>query len=1295
MKFARSFLILCYGLFTISAQALLFREFISAFEGNEISVGIFFASWFLWVGLGALIVSRVKPVGDILLKHIEFFFLAYLPAFILELILIIQARQIAGLDYYTLMPVRAIVLLSIVVNAPVSLLTGLLFPTACRWVRQDRDLPVSSVYILEAAGSFIGGLATTLLLDSGAGSARIFFIIAFIASSAAAVAGLSAGRQRDPSISQRTAMIKSLILALVPLCILLSLFAGVDNALMRYARIVKWTRLLPSRSLKGSFRTAQAEYLYGIYNDQWLAVREGGVCETLPDESSAGRVAAIGLCQNPEAERILVIGSGLGLCGRFLHLPGIKEVTWAHSDSEYIDRIADYIPEQYAIADQRLHRIADDVRPFLETKKQYFDIVVINLPVATSSVQNRYFTIEFYNLIQQSLRSGGVLQVRIAGGENIMGTELVTIGASTKLTLEKAFSNLVLTPGETTWFLASDSDKLTGDPLTLRDRFAQIKGAEQIFPPSALLSIYLPDRADKAFSAYAGADLPEKLLINSDTRPLTHLYGLLLAAKQSGAPITKFVKYLALAGPVTFFIPIAVLIILRLTYILRVKSNGKPSGFDSSFLIFSAGWVAIGIMIVMMHLYQARFGSLYLHIGIISSAFMIGLTAGAAAIRYLLVRPGNAKTIRSRADSLMLVVAGAHILLLAAVAGWPHERWSHPVFATAFVLCGIGAGCYFPLAARQLSDSKFATGKAGGRLETADHLGACLGGLVTSLALLPVLGTTATTLVFITLILSNIPAAILRKIKSETVYSPALTHLRSRSVGYTLFGVSIAIIICSNLIVARAGPYLSRTLPEYSARALAGEANLVQASAFADDELGDINYYETREEGDTLNGYIFSSADLAPKVRGFGGKINLGIYTDPSGKLIDFHIIKSNETPAYLDLLKDWLEKLKNRRIFNPHPFEDVQAVSGATVSSQAVISALEKSGKNFAGRVLGLPLQQEPKEKTPPVHSILDTRGIYLIGALLLTLLVIFLGGFWSRLAVLCVNVVIGGVILNVQYSSEQIATLLSLHSPGIGLLGAFLLVAGVPLIALMFGNIYCGYICPFGAAQELIGHFVPKKIKPAISKETMQKARFIKYIVLFVLIAVFFVSRNRTTLAADPLIAIFSGRVKYLLITITAVADVGSLFYTRFWCRYLCPVGAFLSLINNAVIFKRFLPTKKFANCEFGLTAKDKMDCIYCDKCRFDKPVVLEKPPARRGLAVPAFAARSFVPIVLAVALIVSVISISRCWEVIGAGGEEYSAWLATGGKPRDIDKQLIRTMIRQGKLSDREAEFYKKVE
>ena len=1351
MRFARRLLIFSYGLFTIAAQTLLFREFITTFEGNDISFGIFFSSWFLWVGLGAILVYRVKTFAEKLLKNIEFLFLAYLPAFVLQTILIIQARELAGIESYALWPIRAILLLSIVVNAPLSVITGMLFPIACRWVGRESSLvarrsghespvtghglAVSRVYIIEAAGSFVGGLGVTVLLGLGVSLAKVFFILAFVLSSSVFCVQLTKAKQGSEPISQRYRNVSTSFVLLLSLCILLCFALGVDKPLMRYVRIVKWTKLLPADALTGSFQTAQAEYLYGIYHGQWIAIREGSVCEALPDESTTGQIAAISLCQNPDAKRVLVIGSGLGLCYELLRLPQIETISWAHCDNEYVQEVNKFIPPRLKITDKRFHRLAGDVRSLLAKKRQYYDLVILNLPDATSSVLNRYYTRQFYRQVKETLRTNGVLAVRIAGGENIMGTELINLGASTKLTLEKVFSQLVLTPGEDTWFIASDSKNLTGDPGTLRDRFATIEGGTDVFPPHALLSVYLPDRAAFAIENYSRADLPEWLLVNRDSRPLTHLYSLLLAAKQSGAPITKFIKHLALAGPLAFFIPLLVFVVLRAIYVLKTSGQGSPpwessltSSFDSTFLVFSAGSVGIGVVIVLMYLYQTRFGSLYLHIGVISSVFMVGLTAGATLISWLVNRESSIEHRASGYEILLFAVIIVHMLILAAIAFWPGEQWTHLIFAIAFVLCGLCAGCYFPLAARQLADSGFETGQAGSKLETADHIGASAGGLLTGLALVPLLGTKITLFAFVLLILANIPLAALRIYKPEKLCSLDTTAFSMRRLGYTLFGIGLSVIFCSNLLAA-AGAQLRPSLPQYAAQALAGQSHLERA-VVAGQNAGEINYFEVYESIEAapdettkkkLAGYIFSSQDLAPQVRGFGGKMNLAIYVDTTGKLINFHIIRSNETPAYLKLLNQWRDSLNEHQLFQPQPFADVHAVTGATVSSEAVLSALQSSGRRFATQVLSQALEPSVEGKAyranylPDAHQPrqrrVSTGGIYLISAFVLTLIVIYRGGFWSRLAVLALNLVVGGIVLNAQYSSEQIATILSLHTPAAGLTGAFLLVIGIPLLIIFFGNIYCGYICPFGAAQELLSYIVPERFKQPVATERMRKASFFKYVVLFVLIIVFFVSRNRTTLAADPLIEIFNlqsfdfaqdrfsiydfqlanvNRQLSILLIVT-IGLTGSVFYARFWCRYLCPVGAFLSLLSNVAILKRYLPAKRFGKCEFGLSAKDQIDCLCCDRCRYERrkstqplmPYTLMK-----------LLSRYFVVVVLAVVILVSTVSVSRFLQVIPAG-LEYPTALAAGGQPRDVDLQRIRTMIRQKKLSDQEAEFYKKVE
>ncbi len=1324
MKYARGLLIFSYGLFSIAAQTLLFREFITTFEGNDISIGIFFGSWFVWVGLGALLVYRAKSFARFLLQNIELLFLAYIPAFILQLILIIQAREIAGIESYTLWSVWSMLLSAIIINAPVSLVTGLLFPTACRWIgsspaQQDKGLAVSGVYILEATGSFIGGLGVTIFLGFGASMVRIFFILVFILASSILAVQFAAFHKKHAFRAKTSLMqgIAFVLSFLIPIAICFCLFFHIDRELSNYTRVIKWTKLLPKDAFVGSFQTAQAEYLYGVYNDQWVAIRDGSVVETLPDESSAGQIAAISLSQKPDAKQVLVIGSGLGLCYKFLDLPQIEGVTWSYYDSEYVNKVEKFIPEELRITDSRLHVLDEDIRSFLSGRQRSFDIVILNLPDAVNSVLNRYYTLEFYDMIKKSLQPDGILAIRLTGGENIMGTELVNLGASTKLTLGKVFSQFVLTPGEETWFIASDSDKLTGDPAVLRDRFASIKDAGEVFSPQALLSIYLPDRAENAMKNYASADLPENLLINRDDRPLTHLYSLLLMAKQSGMPLVRFIKILVISGPLVFFIPVIVLMILRFFYMWSFpnRTSGierRETSFDSSFLVFSAGWVGIGVMIVLMYIYQTRFGSLYLYIGIISSLFMVGLTVGAILISFILKRISSPVSGLKLYNKLLFAVIIVQIVILVSIA-FRHIEQSgrtdqtkilfveptHLIFAAAFFICGLCSGCYFPVAAGRLAHIGYESGMAGSKLETADHIGASAGGMVTSLALVPVLGTRVTLFVFIALVFANVPPALVKMFKGEK-FPAGKGIFEFRRLGYILFGIAATIVVCSNLLVEAAGR-LKPTLPENAAKALAGQLEIVDVSTDYSESSGTVKYFKVIGDDGTLAGYIFSSQDLAPEIRGFGGKINLVVYVDTNGRLIDFLIISSNETPSYLELLTQWRDSLKEHLLFDSESFTDVDTVTGATISSNAILSALKTSGDRFAGEILGKSLQKQGQEKMKWAKYLPNTNGIYLIVILVMTLIVIYFGGFWSRLSVLIFNLVIGGIWLNAQYSSEQIASILSLHIPAIGLSGTFLLAAGIPFVVILCGNIYCGYICPFGAMQELLGYLIPRRFKKTLTVETMRKARFFKYIILFVLISVFFISRNRTTLAEDPLISFFSFRfIKAgfysVIIFIIVAALAGSIFYTRFWCRYLCPAGAFLSLLNNLAIFKRYLPEKRFGKCEFGLTPVDNMDCLYCDKCRYES----QKAPVKKHVSLTGdvsaiFWNKSLLIAVVVTAGFLSFVSLRRFSQVVSVSFERPVVSSFSGGQPRDVDVQHVRNKIAENKLSDKEADFYKKID
>ncbi|MFV1958059.1 MAG: hypothetical protein ACC662_01465, partial [Planctomycetota bacterium] len=174
MKRRSAALIASLGFFSLVAQTLLFRDWLTALEGTELAIGSFFGTWLLWVAGGALAArayGRLRPGHAPTWRALALLTLLYLPAYALEHVLVLHARDLVGVRAYEVLPLQDLLGLSLLLGAPVSFLTGFLFTLACRAAaaapsRAGR-LPVARVYVLEAAGAFVGGAGVTLLLGAG------------------------------------------------------------------------------------------------------------------------------------------------------------------------------------------------------------------------------------------------------------------------------------------------------------------------------------------------------------------------------------------------------------------------------------------------------------------------------------------------------------------------------------------------------------------------------------------------------------------------------------------------------------------------------------------------------------------------------------------------------------------------------------------------------------------------------------------------------------------------------------------------------------------------------------------------------------------------------------------------------------------------------------------------------------------------------------------------------------------------------------------------------------------------
>ncbi len=222
---------------------------------------------------------------------------------------------------------------------------------------------------------------------------------------------------------------------------------------------------MPGASVDGSFRTAQAEYLYGTDEDRWVVVREGGVHDVVGDRTQAGKIAAMALSQNFTAERILVIGQGLSVCERFLKSPNVKGVDWLDPDPEYIRALQACLPETFRISDPRFHCLTADARASLADKRGSYDVVVVNLPRVVDSRLHEFSTVEFFEQIKQSLRPLGVVVVGIVGDRNKPRGEPGYQGAWVESTLDAVFPQTLVVPdGQRTFFVSAAEAYLQVSP---------------------------------------------------------------------------------------------------------------------------------------------------------------------------------------------------------------------------------------------------------------------------------------------------------------------------------------------------------------------------------------------------------------------------------------------------------------------------------------------------------------------------------------------------------------------------------------------------------------------------------------------------------------------------------------------------------------------------------------------------------------------------------------------------------------------------------------------------------------
>lgn len=185
------------------------------------------------------------------------------------------------------------------------------------------------------------------------------------------------------------------------------------------------------------------------------------------------------------------------------------------------------------------------------------------------------------------------------------------------------------------------------------------------------------------------------------------------------------------------------------------------------------------------------------------------------------------------------------------------------------------------------------------------------------------------------------------------------------------------------------------------------------------------------------------------------------------------------------------------------------------------------------------------------------------------------------------------------------------------------FILLGGAILLVIIVGRYFCGWICAIGTLQELARKFGQKffrKVEITIPSKIDKPLRYLKYIILIWSIWATWKTGVMVIRAHDPFAAyghLFGANLTELWdefaigLSILFVSVFGSVFIDRLFCKYLCPLGAFLGLFNKISLFRIKRDESACLNCKLcsrkcpvnipvdTIKKVDSAECIGCLSC------------------------------------------------------------------------------------------------
>ena len=313
--------------------------------------------------------------------------------------------------------------------------------------------------------------------------------------------------------------------------------------------------------------------------------------------------------------------------------------------------------------------------------------------------------------------------------------------------------------------------------------------------------------------------------------------------------------------------------------------------------------------------------------------------------------------------------------------------------------------------------------------------------------------------------------------------------------------------------------------------------------------------------------FVVNTRVLAKDVQGYGGPVPLKIHIDKDGRLTAIEAEPNAESPSFFDRAKELFSRWQGKTI-DEAMAEDVDAVSGATFSSKAIIRNVQRGlayAKQHGLADGGKGAQKESAEHTVATGWTLGSI-VALIAVLLGAVVPLFTNNRRLHLVQLVVNVVVLGLWTGTFVSYTLFLRLFAggVSLSAIGTLAAPLLMLIVALLYPLAGRSghYCAHVCPFGSAQELAGKLSRRKLR--ITPRVLRVLTALRNLLWGVLMALLLTGTCTAWIDYELFTAFIYSSASVWVIVLAMLFLVLSVWVPRPYCRFVCPTGALMKSVE-----------------------------------------------------------------------------------------------------------------------------------